>query len=149
MGVTRDPIVFMRNPKISKMAKYQIGLGFLAVAVSIIVLAAGMPVAMPLAAGLIMIVTALILLSREDTPVCTITHNALEVKNPAPLGSLQLVPLSSIRSVSREKRRFIVETSHQPKPVKLPLDLFKPEDVEDLWSVLNDVVKPQHKENAQ
>ncbi|GGX54663.1 hypothetical protein [Saccharospirillum salsuginis] len=149
MSVARDPIVFMRNPKVSKMAKIQVGLGFVAVAVSIFVLAAGMPVAMPLAAGLIMIVTALILLSREETPVCTITHNALEFKNPAPLGSLQLVPLNSIRSVSRQKRRFIVETSHQRKPVNLPIELFKPEEVEDLWSVLNDLVKPQYKENAQ
>lgn len=143
-----DAVVFMRNPKVSKLARIQLGLGLTSILVALFVFAAGLPGAIPLAAAMMMIVVSAVTLSRENTPVCTIANNALEFKNPAPLASLQLIPLSSIQSVYREKRRFVVETSYQKKPVYMPVDLFKPDEIERVWSVLNRCVKPQSPEVA-
>lgn len=148
MSDTRDSIVFMRNPKVSTMAKIQLGLGIATVLLMIIVILAGIPVLLPLSAGILLIVTASIILGREQMPICTIGDNALEFKNPAPLASLQLIPLNSIQSVSRQKQRFVVETTHQRKPVYMSIELFRPEEVERVWAVLNDLVKPQKQEAA-
>ncbi|WP_127555829.1 hypothetical protein [Saccharospirillum alexandrii] len=148
MSDTHDAIVFMRNPKISKMAKIQLGLGIALGFLTFIILALGIPVVLPLASALLMVVVGLIILSREDTPVCTIRNNTLEFKSPAPLGALQLIPLNTILSVSRQKRRFVVESSYQRKPVYLPIETFKPGDVERLWKVLSEHTQPSTEELA-
>lgn len=141
MSDTHDSIEFMRNPKISKAAKVQLGLGITLGVLTFVVLALGVPVVLPLASALLMVAIGALTLSREDTPICRIGNNALEFKSSAPLGGLQLVPLSSLLSVHRERRRFVVESSYQKKPVYLPIEAFNPSDVERVWSVLNEHVQ--------
>lgn len=143
MSDSHDVIKFMCNPKVSKEARIQLGLGMTLCFVTILMVTFEMPVYPLLIAAILLTINALIVVSREDTPICTIGNNALEFKNPAPMGALKIIPLDSILSVSREKRRIAVESSYQSGSVNLPIRLFNPEQVDDLYTVLNQYASPQ------
>ncbi|WP_157600053.1 hypothetical protein [Saccharospirillum impatiens] len=137
MTNTHDVIAFNYGPKVGSGARIQLGLSLSLCFILLIMLLFRIPVYPLLAAAIILMTKALLILGQENTPICSIGNKALEFKNPNPLGILQLIPLDSILSVDRGKRRIAVKSTYQPNPIYLPLRLFKPEQIDDLQATLN------------